>query len=66
MKVLSKKFWVLYIGTQIKNADWNQEQTGFCNVGAGLDSAEFDTIEEIEQFVSDNSLVYIDEDERQN
>ena len=55
---LSKKYWVLFVGKEIKNADYLEEQTGFCNVGAGIESAEFDTKNELIQFVGENELVY--------
>ena len=57
MKTLTKKYWVRYQGNEILNEDYKDEQTGYCNVGAGIESAEFDTIEELETFVIENGLI---------
>jgi len=57
MTTLTKKYWVRYQGNEILNEDYKDEQSGFCNVGAGIESAEFDTLEELELFVSENGLI---------
>jgi hypothetical protein len=62
MTELTKKYWVLYEGTSIKNADYRDEQTGKCYPGEGVGYAEFDTLDELEAFVQANNLVYIEQD----
>jgi hypothetical protein len=59
---LTKKYWVLYEGTTIKNEDYMSEQSGKCYPGAGVGYAEFDTLDELEAFVQANNLVYIEQD----
>jgi hypothetical protein len=59
---LTKKYWVLYEGTSIKNEDYMNEQSGKCYPGVGIQYAEFDTLDELEAFVQSNNLVYIEQD----
>ena len=54
---LTKKYWVLFEGTSIKNSDYREEQSGKCYPGEGVGYAEFDTLEELEGFVQTNNLV---------
>jgi hypothetical protein len=61
MKELTKKYWVLFEGTSIKNSDYMDEQSGKCYPGIGVEYAEFDTLEELEAFVQANNLVYIEQ-----
>jgi hypothetical protein len=62
MTELIKKYWVLYEGTSIKNADYRDEQSGKCYPGTGIGYAEFDTLDELDAFVQANNLVYIEQD----
>jgi hypothetical protein len=59
---LTKRYWVIYEGTSIKNSDYMTEQTGKCYPGDGVEYAEFDTLEELDAFVQSNNLVYIEQD----
>ena len=59
---LTKKYWVLYEGTSIKNSDYRDEQAGKCYPGEGVEYAEFDTFEELDAFVKANNLEYIEQD----
>ena len=59
---LTKKFWVLHQSGAILNEDYREPQNGECNVGAGIDSAEFDTIEDLEKYVMENGLTYTKKD----
>jgi hypothetical protein len=58
---LTKKYRVLYEGTSIKNKDYMDEQIGKCYPGAGVQYAEFDTLDELEAFVQANNLEYIEQ-----
>jgi hypothetical protein len=58
---LTKKYWVLYEGTSIKNEDYMSEQTGKCYPGEGVEYAEFDSLDELEAFVQANNLEYIEQ-----
>ena len=58
---LTKQFWVLHQDGAILNKDYRDIQSGECNVGAGILSAEFDTIEDLEAYVMKNSLYLQDE-----
>jgi hypothetical protein len=62
MTELTKKYWVLYEENTIKNADYRDEQSGKCYPGAGVQYAEFDSLDELEAFIQANNLVYIEQD----
>ena len=62
MKVLNKKFWVLHQDGAILNKDYKEEQSGECNVGAGIKAAEFDTLAEMTIFVEENGLTLKNEE----
>jgi len=51
------KYWVLHTDGVIKNADWQEEQTGYCYPGAGVTFAEFETLAEAEAYLAANGLV---------
>jgi hypothetical protein len=45
---LTKKYMVLYEGDSIKNEDYRETQTGKRYPVAGVSSAEFDTLTELD------------------
>jgi hypothetical protein len=48
---LTKKYWVLFSENIIINSDYQNTQQGECNVGEGVDCAEFDTYDNLIKFV---------------
>ena len=62
MKTLTKKYWLRYLGNEILNEDYKEEQSGYCNVGAGIESAEFDTLEELESFIAAKKLILVNKE----
>lgn len=59
MEKLTKKYRVVYDGNKIilnPFDEYSDESVTF--VGKGRSSAEFDTLQEVESFIKENSLVY--------
>lgn len=59
MEKLTKKYRVVYGGNKIilnPFDEYSDESVTF--VGKGRSSAEFDTLQEVESFIKENSLVY--------
>jgi hypothetical protein len=63
MKDLTKPYRVLYSGNEIQNEDYLGPQTGHTYPAENLESAEFDTLEEMQDFIKENNLIFILKDE---
>jgi len=50
------KYWVLHTDGVIKNADWQEEQTGYCYPGAGVTLATFESLTDAAEYVTENGL----------
>ena len=59
MKKLTKKYRVIYSGNEIILNPYDEySEDSETAVGDGRKSVEFDTLQEVESFIKENSLVY--------
>ena len=58
MKRLTKKYRVIYRDSVIINENYLMPQSGVTYPGNEAQSAEFDSLEEIESFIENNNLIF--------